>query len=451
MLYRPIRRFLSRMLVPLNIVALIVVTTTFTSTVFTHTAAADCAGTKTAIINCSGPSNSDAGIWAILIQTINILTAGVGIAAVGGIVYAGFLYASAQDNPSQVSKSKTVITNVVIGIASYFLMYAGLNFIIPGGVFDQSLAVTTAPPPSNASGSGVTPGATNIPTTSNIASATYGFWIGSDNIAGCGEDYTYGPGSGIQDRALWADCLPRFQYQFNYLKNERHVTVAGFDEMGGGGFQHDSSTYNIVRNDPNWSITPESVTGDSPLAWNTTQWKEDSAIPFSIPGNWWRPNGTQGTWEREAVLLESIKGTHNRAWFINSHNMWGQAGLDTNKIRHDQVIAIANEVQTLRKKDGYPVFVLGDMNECATLPCNSYRIYESIGMHYIFGDGSPMPNPHFYDQIYATDGVKFSSGKTLMDWSLAINGNRTMTGRTGLQRPITDHPIVTGYVDWTGK
>lgn len=79
-------------------------------------------------------SNGKNNIVSLLVIGINILTAGIGIAAVGGIIYAALLYATAQDNASQVSKSKMIITNVVIGIVSYFLMYGVLNFIIPGGL-----------------------------------------------------------------------------------------------------------------------------------------------------------------------------------------------------------------------------------------------------------------------------------------------------------------------------
>ena len=70
----------------------------------------------------------------ILVLVINILTAGVGIAAVGGIIWAAFLYVTAEENAGQVSKAKLLITNVVVGIVAYFLMYALLNFLIPGGL-----------------------------------------------------------------------------------------------------------------------------------------------------------------------------------------------------------------------------------------------------------------------------------------------------------------------------
>lgn len=98
-----------------------------------------CGGAKTAIITCtqnnSGPNPQNNAIWGVLLIVLNILTAGVGIAAVGGIVYASILYTSAQDEASKVKEAKDIIRNVAIGIVAYGFMYMGLNFLIPGGIF----------------------------------------------------------------------------------------------------------------------------------------------------------------------------------------------------------------------------------------------------------------------------------------------------------------------------
>lgn len=100
---------------------------------------ADCGGVPTSVINCEqtgGDGVEDTGIWGILMLVINILTAGVGILAVGGIVYGAILYTSAGGSSEQIKKATTVFTNVVIGIVAYAAMYALLNFIIPGGIFN---------------------------------------------------------------------------------------------------------------------------------------------------------------------------------------------------------------------------------------------------------------------------------------------------------------------------
>ena len=101
--------------------------------------AATCGGVQTAIIECSqtsqGPDAKNSGVWGVLIIVLNILTACVGIAAVGGIVYASILYASAADSTEQTKKAIEMIRNTVLGIIVYGLMYLLLNYLIPGGIF----------------------------------------------------------------------------------------------------------------------------------------------------------------------------------------------------------------------------------------------------------------------------------------------------------------------------
>jgi hypothetical protein len=102
--------------------------------------AATCGGVTTSIINCEqsgGTDTSDTGVWGILLLAINILTAGVGVAAVGGIVYASVLYATSRGSVDQTKKAIVIIQNVVIGIVAYVLMFAFLNYIIPGGLFQK--------------------------------------------------------------------------------------------------------------------------------------------------------------------------------------------------------------------------------------------------------------------------------------------------------------------------
>ncbi len=98
----------------------------------------DCGGVETAIIKCNADNSGDLennGVWALLIIALNILTAGIGIVAIAGIVYGAVLYTTAEDKADQVKKATDIITNVVIGLIAFALMWAGLNFIVPGGVF----------------------------------------------------------------------------------------------------------------------------------------------------------------------------------------------------------------------------------------------------------------------------------------------------------------------------
>lgn len=74
------------------------------------------------------------GVWGILKLTIQVMTAGVGILAVGGIIYGSILYTSAGGSAEQVKKAVSIITNVVVGILAYIFMFAIINFLIPGGL-----------------------------------------------------------------------------------------------------------------------------------------------------------------------------------------------------------------------------------------------------------------------------------------------------------------------------
>lgn len=102
-------------------------------------ALADCGDAKTSIVSCQADGKSktaeDSAIWKVLVWVLGIMTAGVGILAVGGITYGAILYASASDKAEQTKKGISIISNTVIGLVAYGLMYVLLNFLIPGGIF----------------------------------------------------------------------------------------------------------------------------------------------------------------------------------------------------------------------------------------------------------------------------------------------------------------------------
>lgn len=75
------------------------------------------------------------GIWLLLLFAISILTFGIGLIAVAMVAYAAFLYTTAQDNSNQTKQAIEMIRNVVIGIAGYAMMWAFLQYLIPGGIF----------------------------------------------------------------------------------------------------------------------------------------------------------------------------------------------------------------------------------------------------------------------------------------------------------------------------
>lgn len=89
------------------------------------------------ICNPSDKSSSveNSGVFVILVWVLNIMSAGIGIVAVGGIVFQAIRYASAASNQGQVADAKQNILNIVIGLVLYGLMFVLLNFLIPGGIF----------------------------------------------------------------------------------------------------------------------------------------------------------------------------------------------------------------------------------------------------------------------------------------------------------------------------
>lgn len=124
------------------VLALVLMSTLFFSVqAFAATEVKTCGNVETSLISCDegdGTSGdiSDTGLWGVLEMAIGILTAGVGVAALAGVVYGAVLYTTAEGSPDKVKKAIEVFRNVVIGVVAYALMYAGLNFIIPGGLFN---------------------------------------------------------------------------------------------------------------------------------------------------------------------------------------------------------------------------------------------------------------------------------------------------------------------------
>lgn len=103
----------------------------------------ECGDVKTSIIDCrqlgggqDGSDNDGSHIFGLILMAINILSAGIGIVAVGGIAYGALLYAAAGDKQDQVQKGIGIIKNVVIGLIAYFALFAFVQFLIPGGVFN---------------------------------------------------------------------------------------------------------------------------------------------------------------------------------------------------------------------------------------------------------------------------------------------------------------------------
>jgi uncharacterized membrane protein YraQ (UPF0718 family) len=70
------------------------------------------------------------------IQTIvNFLSALVGIVVTAALILGGIQYSGSRDNPQAMQAAKGRIQNAIIALVMYFLIFAFLQWLIPGGVF----------------------------------------------------------------------------------------------------------------------------------------------------------------------------------------------------------------------------------------------------------------------------------------------------------------------------
>lgn len=93
---------------------------------------------------CAGDPQTAAGQHACLtanpvvrdIQTIvNFLSAGVAIVIAGSIIVAGIQYTMAGNQPQVLTSARNRIINAVIALFAFLLIFAFLQWVIPGGVF----------------------------------------------------------------------------------------------------------------------------------------------------------------------------------------------------------------------------------------------------------------------------------------------------------------------------
>jgi hypothetical protein len=73
-------------------------------------------------------------IFSYLRMAIQFLSSAVGIVIVLMIVIGGIQYITSAGDPSAVKNAKTRIINAITGLILFLLMFAILNFIIPGGI-----------------------------------------------------------------------------------------------------------------------------------------------------------------------------------------------------------------------------------------------------------------------------------------------------------------------------
>lgn len=92
-----------------------------------------CGGVETTFIRCDATGNG--AIVNMLMVIINFMAIGVGILAVGGIVWGALLYTTSNGESAKAQQGITVIVNAVIGLLVFIFMYAIIDVLVPGGLF----------------------------------------------------------------------------------------------------------------------------------------------------------------------------------------------------------------------------------------------------------------------------------------------------------------------------
>ena len=83
---------------------------------------------------CNGVDDKDS-ILTVLVTISNWLAAGVVIAVIGGIIYGAIMYATSAGDAAKAKSATEIIRNAFIALILYFLMWAFLQYIVPGGLF----------------------------------------------------------------------------------------------------------------------------------------------------------------------------------------------------------------------------------------------------------------------------------------------------------------------------
>lgn len=77
-------------------------------------------------------------IYIVTNLILDIITSATGILAVVGLSIVGIQYLTAKGNEQQTTKAKQRILEIVIGVVAYAVLYAALNFFLPGGKLNPS-------------------------------------------------------------------------------------------------------------------------------------------------------------------------------------------------------------------------------------------------------------------------------------------------------------------------
>ena len=64
------------------------------------------------------------------------MAGGVGAAVIIGIIFGGFMYMTSDGEEAKAKQGRQVIANSIIGAVLFLFMFAAVQFLVPGGVFN---------------------------------------------------------------------------------------------------------------------------------------------------------------------------------------------------------------------------------------------------------------------------------------------------------------------------
>ena len=99
-----------------------------------------CSGVETSIIECEG--GGDAGIWHILLLAIDIMSIGIGILGLIGILIFGIQYLTGGGDVNKTTKAKHRLYEIVIGLVAWVVLYSFCEWLMPGGKFGFNSDIT---------------------------------------------------------------------------------------------------------------------------------------------------------------------------------------------------------------------------------------------------------------------------------------------------------------------
>ena len=91
-----------------------------------------CAGVETSIIDCDAGNENGEAVGELLLKAVKIMTGMIAALAVLGVIIAGYQYMMSSGDAAKTAKAKRRLYEIVIGLVVFALMYAALEFLVPG-------------------------------------------------------------------------------------------------------------------------------------------------------------------------------------------------------------------------------------------------------------------------------------------------------------------------------